>query len=106
MVEKLNKIKLAHYVNSVVSGTTYFKCLSIITILFEEIVSDLQEGKKVRIHHLCAFRVKKNSAKVFINLYGESTYVPESKTLKVKINEKFSRKLAPLIDIDKTFKKE
>jgi nucleoid DNA-binding protein len=102
----ISKRFLWHYVNKKINRIVHHAhVLSIISILFEELLADLKAGKIIKIHNFGILTLKKMKPKTYFNV-KERKFMQSGggKVLKFTLSPKIKKKLCQHLDIDKTFK--
>lgn len=102
----ISKYKLWKYVNKKVNRiVNRFHVLSVISILFEEMITDLKNNKKVKIFNFGEFELKKTPTRNFFNVFTRQMYTSGGfRLLKFKLNSKVRKKILSHLDVEKTFK--
>jgi nucleoid DNA-binding protein len=78
--------------------------VSIVSILFEEMLLDLSSGKKFNIGNFGKFFIKKMKPRKFFNVTQmKVTESVGNKILKFKFSQQNRRKILDSIDVEKTF---
>jgi nucleoid DNA-binding protein len=97
---------LAKYVSKKMNRLIHFSHIqSVISILLEEIMNDLLEGKEIEIGNFGTFLIKKMLPRRHYNyMTGQCEISVGRKLIRFKLNKKLRRILANNLDIEKTFK--
>lgn len=83
----------------------HYHVLAIITILFDEIVKDLKEGKVLRILNLGNITLKKMGPRYYHNVRQRKMVYSEGyKILRFSLSSKIRKKIFENLDVDKTLK--
>lgn len=104
--DSINKRRLWRYVNRKIDNIiNHAHVLSVISILFEEMLKDLKSGKEIKINNLGTLLLWKTKPRRYHNvrfhqiMQSESHYI-----LRFKLATPIRKKLRSMLDIDKTFK--
>lgn len=102
----IGKKKLWQYVNVKIGRKIHHAhVFSIIMILFDEIIKDLADGKKIQIFNFGTLMLKETKPRMYHNVVHMQVMLSDShKILKFSLSPKIRKKLCNLIDIDKTFR--
>lgn len=97
---------LTQYVSQKLNRVILFSHIqSIISILLEEIMKDLLDGKEIEIGNFGIFLIKKTLPRRHFNyMTGQCEIAVGRKIIRFKLNKKLRRILANNLDIEKTFK--
>lgn len=83
----------------------HYHVFSVISILFDEMLNDLKDGKKIEIFNFGTFFLRENKPRLYFDVNKQQVTLSGSrKILKFKISNKLKKRLTERIDIDKTFK--
>lgn len=78
--------------------------LSVITILFDELIKDLLSGKKIYINNFGEFSTVKTKPRRHMNIVSKQISISTGSTiLKFNLNKRVARFLKNKLNIDKTF---
>lgn len=102
----VSKKSLWKYVNKKIKRTIhYYHVFSVISILFEEIVKDLQEEKDVKIWNFGTLTLRKTNPKKYHDVrYKKVMQAEAHKLMKFSLAKKIRNKLCNNLDLDATFK--
>jgi nucleoid DNA-binding protein len=94
------------YVNQKIKRTIHhYHVFSVITILFEEMLKDLKDGKDVNIFNFGLLSLKETKPRLYHDVNKREVVLSgKHKILKFKFATKIKKKLCGYLDIDKTFK--
>jgi len=103
----VDKRSLWHYVNRKIRHMIhYHHVLSVITILFEEILVDLKAGKSIEIFNFGTLSLKKMKPRRYHNVVSRQlTYANGHYVLRFSLSNKIRKQLCHHLDIDKTLKR-
>lgn len=103
--DSISKRMLWHYVNKKINRTIHHShVLSIISILFEEIIEDLKAGKELNIHNFGKLSLNQTKPRVYYNVVYQKLMLSKGrKILKFSLSPLVRKKIVNFIDIDKTF---
>lgn len=99
----INKRKLWRYVNLKIKRLIHhYHVFSIISILFEEMIKDLKDGKEIKISNFGTFTLKNSNRRFYHNVaYRKVMPTNGHKLLRFSLAENISKKLTNSIDLDK-----
>jgi len=94
------------YVNIKIKRTIHhYHVFAVISILFEEILKDLKQGKEIKIFNLGSLLLQKTKPRLYHDVIKKQVVLSESrKILKFRLARKLKKRLTRNLDIDKTFK--
>lgn len=97
---------LWHYVNLKIRRIVHhYHVFSVISILFEEMVADLKQGKEIRIFNFGTLSLKKMKPRLYHNVRERKfMYTEGYRILRFSLSNKIRKKLCQHLDIDKTLK--
>lgn len=106
MKKIVDKRALWRLVNKRINRVVHsYHVFSVISILFEEMISDLKAGKKIKIFNFCtlSLNLNNNGEKIrYMNIFTREIQESNSrKKLKFKIAPKFKNKIIKFLDVDK-----
>jgi nucleoid DNA-binding protein len=101
----ISKKNLWRYVNRKIKRSIHhYHVYSVITILFEEILSDLKNEKEIKIFNLGTLSLQKTKPRKYFDVRFQKTMQSEGhRILRFILAPVISKKLKKLLDIDKTF---
>lgn len=102
----VSKVRLQKYVHSKLNRIFHsFQILNVITILFEEMLQDLQNGKEIEIHNLGIIRIQKTKPRLHCNIAKENKQILSkgSKKLTFQMPYRIKKRLRGMLDLDKTY---
>jgi nucleoid DNA-binding protein len=104
----INKRSLWRYVNKKIKRIIHhYHVLSIITILFDEILKDLISGKDIKIFNFGNLSLKKMKPRKYHDINQKRTLLSkEHRILRFTLSPIIRKKLCKNIDINKTFREE
>jgi nucleoid DNA-binding protein len=93
------------YVNRKFKGTIHhYHVLAVITILFDEMVKDLKQGKQIEIANFGTLSLKQMKPRFHHDVrLKRMVHVPGRRTLRFALASKIRNKLCLSLDIDRTF---
>lgn len=102
----VSKRDLWKYVNGKLQRTVhYYHVFAIISILFEEIVKDLKQGKDIKIAHLGTISLQSTKPRWYHNVrLRQKILSPGYRIMRFTLTPVLHKKLIKLLDLDKTFK--
>jgi nucleoid DNA-binding protein len=82
-----------------------FQVLDVLTILLEEMIRDLKEGKEIKIHNLGTLQLVKTKPRMHCDITqgNRSVLSKGSWRLQFQLLDRIAKRLRGLIDLDKTF---
>lgn len=97
---------LWRFVNKKINRVVHhFHVLSVINILFDEILKDLKDDKELKIHNLGTIQLKNMPPRRYHDVTLHKIMEAKGrKVLRFFLTESIRKKLTSSIDIDKTFK--
>lgn len=97
---------LWQFVTKKINRTIHYSHVqSVINIMFEIMLEDLNNGIEISIGNFGKFLLKKLGARKHINIYsGQYEKSPGNKIIRFELSKKLRRILMNNLDIDKTFK--
>jgi nucleoid DNA-binding protein len=91
-------VKIKHIIHN-------YHVFSIITILFEEILKDLKQGKEVKIFNFGILSLNDTKPRMYHDIHKRQVVLSKGrKILKFKLSRKVRKKMIENLDIDKTLK--
>lgn len=104
--DNVSKRSFWKYVNKKIKRSIhYYHVFSVISILFEEIVKDLQDEKEIKIFNFGTIILKKTKPKKYYDVrFQKIMQAGAHKLMKFKLDKKIRNKLCNYLDIDATFK--
>lgn len=105
---RVNRKKLWVYINQKINRVVHhYQVFSVMSLLFEEMVSDLKSGKEIKVKNFGKFYFKKNKP-VVVPIFGskEKTLVPGSFRIKFKMDSKLRKILSSYLNFDKPNEKD
>jgi len=101
----IDKRTLWRYVNKKINRSVQsFHVMSVINILFYEIISDLKSGKTIKIFNLGTLYLKNTRPRSYYDIRFQRIMVSAgSKILKFVLSPKLRKKIVKNLDVDKTF---
>ena len=102
----VDKRTLWQFINRKFRGVIHhYHVLAVITILFEEMISDLKQGKSIEIFNLGTISLKQMKSRKYHNVrHRQMMFAPGRKVLRFSLSNKIRKKLCDNLDIDKTLK--
>lgn len=102
MNTNISKRDLWHYVNRKIKRSIHsYHVFSIISILFEEMVKDLQDGKEIKIGNFGTFILKKMKPRKYHHLVLRKIMEsPGHRVMRFFLAPKISKKLCSSLDLD------
>ena len=102
----VDKRILWQYVNKKFKGIIHhYKVLAIITILFDEIIKDLKQNKKIVIFNFGTLSLKKMKPRRYHSvIFRQIMFAEGRRVLRFSLSSKIRKKLCLNLDIDKTLK--
>lgn len=99
----IDKRRFWRYINPKLKGSiNYNHVFSVIVILFDEMVKDLKEGKKIRITNFGTIYLQQNNPRKYFNVTTQRVMQAEgNKILKFAITPRIVQKIRSLLDMDK-----
>ena len=103
--DNITKRSLWRYVNKKINRTIHhYHVFGVITILFEEIIKDLKQGKDINIFNLGILSLSETKSRKYYDVrYQQVMQSKGYRILKFKLAAPIHKKLRKLLDIDKTF---
>ena len=100
--DSITKRILWRYVNKQINRSIHhYHVFSVISILFDEIINDLKDGKKIKIFNFGTLSLNQlKSRKYFHFIERVVKRAPAYKILRFKLSDKLSNELRNHIDID------
>jgi nucleoid DNA-binding protein len=94
------------YVNLKIKRTIHhYHVFAVISILFEEMLKDLKQGKEINIFNLGVLFLNKTKPRLYHDVTKKQLVLSkERKILKFKLARKLKKRLTRNLDIDKTFR--
>lgn len=104
--DSIDKRVLWRYVNKKIKRTIHhYHVFSVISILFDEILADLKQGKQIRIANFGILELKETKPRRHFDFKKQKIVMSRSyKILRFSLSEKIKKKLAKYLDLDATFK--
>lgn len=104
--DNVTKRGLWRYVNRKINRLIHHAhVLSVITILFEEMILDLKSGKEINIHNFGKLSLQETKPRYYHDVrYNQVMQSESHRILRFKLAPPIRKKLRALLDIDKTFK--
>lgn len=102
----IDKRLLWKYINKKFRGIIHhYHVLAVITILFDEMIKDLNRGKEIKIFNFGTLILKQMKPRLYHNVnLKQIMYSQGFKTLRFVLSPKIKRKLINNLDIEKTLK--
>lgn len=93
------------YVNIKIKRTIHhYHVFAVISILFEEMLKDLKQGKEIEIFNLGSLFLKQTKPRLYHDVNKKQVVLSKGyKILKFKLARKLKKKLTGNLDIDRTF---
>lgn len=83
----------------------HYHVFAVISILFEEMIKDLKQGKEINIFNLGSLELKETKPRLYHDVNKKQVVLSKKrKILKFKLARKLKKRLTRNLDIDKTFK--
>jgi nucleoid DNA-binding protein len=104
----ISKRALWHYVNKKINRSIHhMHVLSVISILFEEIIIDLRSGKPLEIFNFGVLSLKRSNPKMYYNVVYKKMMKSKGRNImKFSLIPKIKTKISKEIDMEKTFNDE
>lgn len=104
--DNINKRRFWRFVNKKINHLiNHAHVLSVISILFEEMVTDLLNGKEIKIHNFGTLSLQETKSRQYHDVrYKRVMQSAPHRILRFKLAPQIRKKLRGLLDIDKTFK--
>lgn len=104
--QSISKRSLWQYVNIKIHRFIhYYHVLSIITILFEEILTDLKRGKDLKIFNFGTLSLKQLKPRKYFDVRHQKVMQAKAhKILRFTLTSSVRKKLVKHLDLDKTLK--
>jgi nucleoid DNA-binding protein len=102
--DNIGRRELWHYVNKkinrvILSSHVY----SVITILFDEMIKDLDAGKEIKIHNFGTFSLQETKPRRHYNFLTKKIEISKPhRVMKFNLAHRIRRKLLSLLDLEKT----
>lgn len=102
----IGKKVLFSYVNNKINHLVkYYHVYGVISILFEEMIKDLVDGKEIKIYNFGTIYLRQNKSRKYFDVrFQKIMQSRENKILKFKLSPTLRKKLCNEIDVDRTFK--
>lgn len=83
----------------------HYHVFSVISMLFDEMLQDLKDGKEIRIFNFGSITLEDTKPRLYHDVTQRKFVLSKKhKILKFKLREKFKKIFLENIDVDKTFK--
>ena len=83
----------------------HYHVFAVISILFEEMLKDLKEGKEIKIFNLGSLWLKDTEPRLYHDVNKRQVVLSEKRRiLKFRLARKLKKRLTASLDIDRTFK--
>jgi nucleoid DNA-binding protein len=104
----ISKQNLWHYVNIKLNRAIHrHHVLAVITLLFEEMVKDLRQGKEIIIANFGTIALQPTKPRWYHNVRLQKMMLsPGYHLIKIILTSRFHKKLVKLLDIDKTLRND
>ena len=101
----ISRLNFWRYVNKKIKRSiNHYHVHSVITILFEEMLVDLKQGKEIKIFNLGALTLGSTKPRKYFDVRFQKVMQSTGhKILRFILAPPLSKKLRALLDIDKTF---
>ena len=101
----ISKKTLWHYVNKKINRSIHHShVLSVISILFEEILEDFKSGKPIDVLNFGKIELKYMKPRTYFNVIHQKLMVSSGrKILRFKLPTSLKKKICKYIDTEKTF---
>jgi|SRR6185369_13622413 nucleoid DNA-binding protein len=105
-VLSISKRKLWHYINRKIHRLVHhYHVLGIITILFDEIIKDLKQGRAIKIFNFGTLSLKQMKPRRYFDVRHQKVMLsPGRKILRFTLATALRKKLVNNLDVDKTLK--
>ena len=102
--QSISKRDLWRYVNRKIKHIVhYYDVFAVISILFDEMVKDLKQGKSIRIANLGTISLQPTKPRWYHNVkLRKMVLSPGYRVMRFVLTPKIHKKLIQLIDLDKT----
>lgn len=104
--DSISKRRLWRYVNQKINRVIHHAhVMSVIAILFEEMLQDLKSGKEIKIHNFGTLSLVNTKPRWYHDVrFGKVIQSKPHRILRFRLATPIHKKLRSLLDIDKTFK--
>lgn len=104
--QSINKRKLWQYVNLKINRMVHhYHVLSVVSILFDEMVKDLRQGKEIKIGNFGTFIMKSLRPRKYFNVREQRVMLSEGhRIIRFILAPRLRKKLVSRLDLDKTLK--
>lgn len=101
----ISKRYLWRYVNQKINRTIHhYQVFSVITILFEEILTDLKNGKEIKIDNFGVISLEEMKPRKHFDIVRNEIRLSKGyQILRFFLAKSFKKKLCQELDLDKTF---
>ena len=105
MNQEISKKTFWKYVNEKINRSIHhYHVFSVISILFEELVSDLLNNKEIKIFNFGKLKLSPPRMKKYFNVVSRSMKEsPGNRLLKFSLSPKLKKRLVRSLDVDRTF---
>lgn len=102
----VDKRKLWQYVNLKINRMVHhYHVLSVVAILFDEMIKDLRQGKTIKIFNFGSFIMKTMKPRRYFDVrYQKVMLSPGHRILRFTLTKPLRKKLVSHLDLDKTLK--
>lgn len=100
----INKRIIWRYVNKKIKRSIHhYHVFSVISILFEEIIKDLKNGKNINIFNFGVLTLKDTKPRKYFDVRYRQTMLSKGhRIMKFSLTKKIKRKIYQLLDVKKT----
>jgi len=104
--QSIDKRKLWRYVNKKINRSIhYYHVLSVISILFDEMIKDLRSEKNIKIYNFGTLLPKTMNPRKYFNVrYQKVMESSGNRILRFILSPKIRKKIINNLDLDKTLK--
>jgi nucleoid DNA-binding protein len=104
MTLSIEKVDLAKYVNAKLKQISYVHIVSVMSILFEEIVVDLLNGKDIEIHKFGTLSLVQMADRKYLDYrFKEIMEAKGKKAMRFFLARKIKKILCQAVDLDRLF---
>lgn len=103
MKKRIDKKSLWIYINKKINRAVHhYHVFSVLSLLVEEILQDLKQGKNIKIFNFGNFQLLKNKPMVITQVdTKQKVLIPGTYRIKFKISPRLRKKISNYLDFDK-----
>lgn len=103
--QSISKRDLWHYVNRKIKRLVHrYHVFAIISILFEEMVKDLRQGKPIKVANLGIITLQPTPPRWYHHVrLHQMVFSPGHRIMRFSLSKPIHKKLIELLDLDRTF---